>query len=329
MGTGQLSVFHIFDGVSTRVDTIINNAARNRNAFLTTALIIRCHYFFLLFYSFSKITGWNRYLDMAYGVPLWPVFWIDLVNFQTAVNIIMILFLAGTAVAALFPEHRAARVFAFAGLLEFVALDNSGGKVVHQMHVWVITSFILIFLTDKWNRVANYSRGKKNFFLVFWGCQALVLLTYSMAGLGKLYGAWLQFQNGENTVFHPTALAYHIAAQLAATKSISPLGPWFIDHPWIGWPFLVGAVYLQFFSFWIAFRPSLHRLWGCFLIAFHIGTYLIMGVVFTYPVMLLALLFIISPFQQENLSWNGVLEDLPLVGLFIRKARIYLQNRNI
>ena len=81
--------------------------------------------------------------------------------------------------------------------------------------------------------------------LVFWMCGAAVLLTYTMSGIGKLGGALYQLARLEPNAFAPGGLGAHIAQRLLQTDSHSLLGAWIIEHPWLTWPAMPTAVYLE------------------------------------------------------------------------------------
>ena len=122
-------------------------------------------------------------------------------------------------------------------------------------------------------------------------------------------------------IFARDALARQIVDQLLRTNSTSLLGPFFIEHPFLGWPLNLGAVYLELFAFVSVFRFSLHRFWGVTLILFHLGTYLMMKVSFHINILLLGLFFVYSPFALPRNSWRVILYDLPLVGWISEKLR--------
>jgi hypothetical protein len=252
-------------------------------------VVVRCYYAAILFFAVLSLSDWAELLERTNVLPLWPVAWLRLVEPRTGILVILVVFLAGALLGAILPEQRWARIVAFTGLFEFVALQNSFGKINHSWHLWVLTSFLLIFLPS----LASVSRAvRQQFLLIFWACQAAVLLSYSMSGLGKLAGALYQLCAGQHHLFMPDALAVTVADRLLQTNSRSLLGPWLITHPLWGMPLTLGVLYLQLFSFWIAFRPGAQKTWAVGLIAFHIGTFLLLSIQFFQSVLLLALLFL-------------------------------------
>lgn len=290
-------------------DSARHAASRQTSAFQAATVIVRCCYGAILFLAVSTLPDWAELLQRTDILPLWPVEWLRFVELRTGILAILLLFLAGALLGATRPERRWARSIAFIGLFEFVAFQNSFGKINHSLHLWVLTSFGLIFLPslDLPSRVV-----RQRFLLIFWVCQATVLLTYSMSGLGKLAGGLYQLCVGQNHIFLPEGLAATVADRLLQTNSRSLLGPWLIAHPLFGIPLTLGTVYLQFFSFWIAFRPAAQRPWAVALILFHIGSFLLLSIQFFPSVLLLALLFLGVPGRPS-------LAALPLFGKLLEK----------
>ena len=288
-------------------------------AYISARLLVRCYYAALLYFALALLPDWQGILARSALVPLWPVAWLGRVELRHGILFVLVLYLLGAFFGAVLPEKRWARALAFLGLFEFVAFNNSFGKIGHSLHVWVLTAFLLIFLPEF---SKTFSRGNRQRFLtIFWGCQATLLLIYTMSGLGKILGAFYQIGLGETNAFMPSALASIVAQRLLETNSRSLLGPWLIDHPLAGWPIMLGDLYLQLFAFCAAFRPSLHKPWAIALILFHIASFLFLTINFAPNALLLALFLILSPFRSPEHNWQHSLGDLPLFGSFF--ARIF------
>lgn len=292
---------------------------RQSESFHAARAVVRCYYAALLFMAVATLRDWPAYLDRQQLLPLWPVCWLTAVPLRAGMLGILAGYLAGAFLGAVFPGQRIARALAFVGLIEFVALDNSFGKISHHYHLWVLTAFLLVFLPPLPARTP--ARGtRQRFLLVFWACQAIVLLTYSMSGVGKLGGAIVQICQGQPSILAPNGLASVIADRLLQTNSGSWLGGWLIAHPWAGWPLLLTSIYLEMFAVWVAFRPALHRWWAAGLILFHIGVYLSMTITFTQTVLLLGLLLLASPFQGATPTVCGTIGQLPVFSWVWRAA---------
>jgi hypothetical protein len=262
---------------------------------------------------------WSLYLGRTEALPLWPVFWLCLVPLRSGVLGILIGYLATTFLGAFFPHRRWARSLAFLGLLEFVAMDNSFGKINHAHHLWVLTALLLVFLPDVTDRATNRVI-RQRFLTVFWACQAITLLTYTMSGIGKVVCAVYQVCAGQNNILMPSGLATLVASRLLQTNSTSWLGPWLIAHPWFGWPLGLASIYLEFFAFWIAFRPELLRWWAAGLILFHIVVFLCMAIGFIPVVLLLGLLFLGARPCPEERSVVNAARQLPFLSVFLRRV---------
>jgi hypothetical protein len=252
--------------------------------------------------------------------PLWPVYWLHWVDLYWGARIIMVGAFLSVLMGAFLSKYCWVRIAVFLGLLEFLGLKYSFGKIGHSTHLMLIVSFIFIFLPRNWDDAKPLPRcTRQTVLLIFWGVQAFILMTYTLAGLGKIGGALYQLAMGQMHAFHPEALAYHIAERLLQTGNSSLLGVFFIEHPWFGFPAMLLMLYAQVFSFWIAFRPSLHRLWGALLILFHISVSFTLSIHFHPQVFLVALFFVYSPFRR-SLTLRETCAELPLFGVFFRKS---------
>ncbi len=284
--------------------------------FTLAQALVHAFYAFLLYLAIAQMTEIPIYAELSTFHPLWPVQWLRHRDPIEAVRGLFLFFLATTVLAAALPGWRTARVLAFAGLLEYVALKNSYGKIGHSMHLPLLVSLLLIALPRGWERPAPRTGRalRQGTLLVFWMCGAAVLLSYTMSGLGKLGGALYQLARWQPNAFAPGGLGALIAQRLLQTDSHSLLGAWIIEHPWLTWPALPFAVYLELFSLLIAFRPALARPWAVLLVVFHVGNYFTMTIAFPPSCFLLALFFFRSPFDPGRASWRTLLFGVPLAG---------------
>lgn len=287
--------------------------------------LIRVYYAVLLYFAMMKFPQWNdimAFQEWAVLFPLWPVQWISALSFHTDVYIIRIFFIATAMLAVFFPRFRINRILVFAGLLEFVSLYASVQFFDADWYVLFLPAFLFIFLPSGWHAPTSLPLEKRaNLLFIFWGAQAAVLLTYSMAEIGKIIYGFSQFIQGEHNIFSIDATARQIANQFFTANEIGALGPLVIDNPIIAWPLSLVFIYFFLFSFLAAFRPKLHSLWGGVLICFHIASYLTMGIGFFTHVLLLAILFLPSPFIVDKIRWQDVLHDMPLLGRLMGSAR--------
>ncbi len=282
--------------------------------FTVAQILVRAFYAFLLYLAVSQFNELPELLDHTADAPLWPVVWLRHAGPAAGPRVLLGFYLATNILGAFAASWRASRVLTFLGLLEYVALKNSHGKIGHSLHLPLIVAGIFILLPSGWDRPAPQTnrRSRQETLLVFWLAQAAVLLSYTMSGVGKLAAAGYQLLCGEPNAFLPGGLGAHVAQRLLQTHSTSFFGAWIIHHPFLAWPALPTAIYLELFAFLVAFRPSLARPWAALLIVLHVGTYFTMTITFPQSCFLLALLFFSSPFEPETVSsWQTRLLDVP------------------
>ncbi len=287
--------------------------------FAAAQALVRGFYAFLLYLATLQLTELPGLTNQPLNLPLWPVAWLGASGtlWPNGVKALFFFYLSSNVLAALLPGWRSLRLAACLGLLEYVALKNSYGKISHSFHLPLLAAGVLVFLPAGWDRpAARTGRAlRQGTVLIFWTCQAAVLLTYTMSGLGKLGGALYQLARGQASAFSPGSFGVHVALRLLQTHSRSDLGSWIIHHPWLTWPAMPATIYLETFAFLVAFRPALHRPWAAVLILFHLGTFFTMTIIFPQSCFLLALLFFQSPFASESFpGWKMVVFQLPLVG---------------
>jgi hypothetical protein len=293
---------------------------RQPRAWLEAQTLVRAYYAGLLYLAFADAAGWSELAGRSEAGLLWPVLWMKATGVRAGALLVLAAHVGGALAGAVAPGQRWCRALAAVGLLQHTALVYSAGKIGHGLHLWVLTSLVLVFLPD-W-RAGGPPPGRRErqeFLNVFWTAHALVMLTYSMSGLGKVLGALWQASQGQVTAFHPQAMALHIADRLLETGGQSPVGLWLVDNTWAAWPMMLGAIYLQFFAFWAIFRPRLLAIWTAGLILFHLATYFTLTIRFAPPVLLLALWGLASPFAPERPAAGKLLAQMPLVGILARK----------
>lgn len=277
--------------------------AKKTYLFLKAQYLVRFFYIFLLYTTTGIFSKWDLSLGTQAKIsPQWPVFWLRYVEFSQAYLFINIFFVATIILAAIFPQKRAARILVFLGLFEFISFHVSILRLDVDWYPWIYTAFILIFLPGGWEIPERFpSSERKKFLLVFWGCQAFLLLTYFMSGIGKFYGAITQAWQGELNTFSFQSGALHIADRLLLTDSTSALGPLIIKYPVLGWPFMASYPFIFLSTIFVIFRPSLHRIYGILLIFFHLGSHFTVSIGFPAHIILIGILFLNSPFQQTPL----------------------------
>lgn len=284
--------------------------------FTVAQILVHAFYAFLLYLAVSQFTELSGLLERTPSAPLWPVVWLREAGPVAGPRALLAFYLATNLLGAFTASWRTGRVLTFLGLLEYVALKNSFGKIGHSLHLPLLVAGAFVFLPAGWDHPAPQvaRRQRQETLLVFWLAQAGVLMSYTMSGVGKLAAAGWQLVTGQPNAFAPGGLSAIVAQRLLETHSTSVFGPWIIHHPFLTWPALPVAIYLELFALLAAFRPALARPWAALLILFHVGTYFTMTINFPQNCLLLALLFFPSPFEPETVSsWQTWLHALPCV----------------
>jgi hypothetical protein len=209
-----------------------------------------------------------------------------------------------------------ARLAFFILFLMSASVPNSVGGINHAYHAWIFMSFIFLWLPNA--RPQDLGReGKMAFATIIRTAQATIFLFYSMAGLVKLAQGISALIVGQTGSLSVGALGYTLADRSLQTGTSPLLIDIVLVNPWIATVFMWGVIYVQCAALIVAFRPTLHVVWASALIAFHIGTWLFMEIIFSEHILLLVILFLLP--YSKFAGVRRVLHTLPLFGtLFAR-----------
>lgn len=258
--------------------------------------LVAYYYYIIPIVGFIEIS--NRLNMRPLTSPPWSLWWASGFDRTAFVNGSEIFFIAAAFVGIFFYRYRAARILVFLAFALIHALESSSGSVNHQLYNWVYTSFIFIFLPDIWD--TPHEDANKKFLLTVWWAQALVMLTYTMAGLNKVIVGLVQFFSGQINSFSPDAFAYHIAYWVPLLQVNAIFAPFIVEHPLLGYLPYLFVIVMQVSALYTVIRPRLQKIWAAFLVLFHIGTYLTMGISFFPVIPLLIVLFFNSPFLKAR-----------------------------
>ncbi|MEI6863786.1 MAG: hypothetical protein WCK46_00225 [Candidatus Adlerbacteria bacterium] len=297
----------------------LEHYAADMQVFFSARTVVQMYYFFLLFISVALFT-W----DTSFGAQTqietpWPIRWFPLIGFATAYACVRVFFITTSILAAWKPHWRLARILSFLALFEFCALYISILQLDVDGYGLLLTSFLFIFLPYGYEKTDAPVVVRMKFLLVFFAVQVENLLTYTMGGLGKLYGAAAQIVAGQSNFFGLHSAALQIADRQLLTGVHTALGPWAVEHYLLIYPWYLFTLYLLLFSFFVAFRPKLHRTWGLLLILFHVGNYLVINIGFVSHIFLWSLLLLASPFAPAKTSVKEFLCSLPVLDVMFKK----------
>ena len=247
---------------------------------------------------------------------LWPLYWVDPNYARTQLRVVATLCFLSSLLAVVFHRVLAIRILFCVLFLMSSTVANSSAGINHGTHAWFWVSFALIFLPgEKHATQNNSSRARMMSYITTVALvQTLLFLFYSMSGFWKI-GIGIQAAiRGQDGGFSPQGLAYNLADRIVQTNTDPLLANFFIDNYFLAWFGLLAIMYIQFTAISVAFRPNLHRLWGMLLILFHLGTWLLMEILFNAHVLLLTMFFVFSPFRPEKIELRDIFADLPLLG---------------
>lgn len=283
-------------------------------AYQRCRILIPVFYVMLVSAVMQAFPNWEGMMAKPQWKFLWPVAWLDWVPLRGGILAILVFNLCAALAASMFSGSRLARAAAFLGIFQFAALVNSTGKIGHNLHIMVFISFLLVWLPDGWNRSGAPRWVRSSVYLMVSGAQAVLMLSYTMAGLIKVGAGVFQVAAGQSSVFHYDGLARQIADRLLQTGASRPLGEWLIANPVAAWPLMMLVLYIELFAIWAVFRPRLQVFFAAALIVFHAGSYFTMTILFLHHCVLLGLLLAIVPLGSLRWSMRGFVHDLPVIG---------------
>jgi hypothetical protein len=292
-------------------------------------VLVRVVYAAVFFMLFQAV--WERRME-AWPVPpenphaLWPTFWFASFEWDQVATFVPLVTLLSALAAVLWPHRLLPRLLVFVGVLTFTAAHfTNKSKIDHNFHTLLAALFVFVFLPRVVAGAADEERRRASYCEVFWGAQALVLLTYTLAGCCKLMGVGIALWLGELTAFHSDAMGLHIAQTWGRAQD-TLLGHALARNPTLGQLGYVAAIYFEVTAVVAAFRPRLHLVWGAALVLLHVGVVLTMGILFMESSLVLLVLLCLSPFAPREAKGLATLAEFPgLRGL--GRIRATLPNR--
>lgn len=243
----------------------------------------------------------NEIIERQNFDPLWPLVWASYLGIEYIPLAYLLTFscIATAFLGIFFHPYQGMRILVFGTLWQWHALLSSFGQPNHQLYLWLYASLIFIPLPDLW-RGTRSLESKRDFLLFLWCAQALVMLSYTMAGLQKIYYLITQSFAGEVSGISINGFAYQIAAWLPKLQTPALFGDFIIMHPWVGWFPYVALHVLQASAIMVMLYPRFQKVWAVLLVLFHFGTYWTMGISFTSNAILLIALFFVAPFSLTS-----------------------------
>lgn len=315
--------------IKTVVNTFWQSSIINGDNFLAPNRIINqrirfqidIFYFYILFLSistfspFNQFPEWDTILNSQHLFePIWALKWMSSIeNWKLCVRLIFCFFLVNSVLGTLvWKRSKLSRIAIFFSYLLYISLISSFGKIDHYLHLALICSFILIFVpSSKSSNSIDYNLPK-----IFFGIQAIILLTYFYSGMFKIYGILDQELLGLKSALYPDSLAQNLSKTSFASSTDYFLQSMILHSPSYFYSIvLIVGFFIEFLSIYVIFRPKVHRIWGLLLILLHTGILLSVGPDFTYQVIVIGIFILFSPFSNTE---NDLIDDLRIYSKNIR-----------
>lgn len=291
--------------------TYWESAISNGASFLETDLAkktssavfsIRLFYFLAFYLSiktfspFSQFPQWDVLRDSEeYFRPLWSVFWIEYLDWELAVNGVLLFFFIASLFGIIFwNRSRIIRLLVFLSMFVYLSLISSFGTVEHWMHIFLIVSFLLVFIPSSLQKKSE----QKGLLMVVLGIQSFILFVYFLSGSLKLFGVIRQEFAGLDSSLDPSALAEFAAMNSYHHNREYYFTSFVVENPS---PFFSMLLFLgmmvELMSIYIIFKPRFHGIWGLLLILLHGFILLFIGPDFTIQILVVATFILFSPFR--------------------------------
>ena len=255
----------------------------------------------------QQVTDWDL---------LWPLLWVDVANIDVQMKLIGAAAFVFSLMAVLFTGSMVVRLLFSGFFLLSATLTNSYAGINHPYHAWFWISFVFVFLPSHAHAVSDHNvrTRKMSYLTVLVAAQAMLLYFYTLSGTWKIIHGIGAINEGLDGIFSLGGLSHNLANRVLQTNSTPLLAEFAIENFAVSWLGVMAVLYIQFTAVIAAFRPRLHLWWGLTIVMFHFGTWLLMGIVFSAHVLLLLLLFVISPFRPAVFDPGKTVLDLPVIG---------------
>ena len=274
----------------------------------------------LIIHRFSPRITFPSWLENRFFEWSWSVIWID--HFKHKIFIILMIFLftlVFCVLSLLFVRSIWIKTLCAMGFFLLSAIEFSLRDAGHYLHSWLFVFIVFAFI--------GQDRKKDRFF--FHTAQFYLMMTYCLSGLHKLT-AFFQYvtksglKNLEPIEKSIAVRIYDFPYYNTGKAILSEVSSWPSSLSLFLWALVI---YFQISCIFVFFRPSLYRLWGIFIVFFHLVTVFMLQVMFLYNMILVSFLFIETPYNIK-FSFKKALLDMPgvpslfyLTSLFYRFLR--------
>ena len=266
----------------------------------------------LIIHRFSNRVAVPYSLKSEYIYWSWSVKWINgFEEFEEKVFIIWAAFFLTVFLCILcifFIRSIWIKVLCAVSFFMLSSIEFSLGHAGHYLNYWVMAFFIFSFI--------GKDRKKDRF--LFHTAQFSLLMTYGLSGVHKLtalihYVVRFGIENLKPVEKSIAVRIYDFPYYTIGKSILSEILSWPSFIPLFLWGLLI---YFQISCFFIAFRPPLFRLWGVFIILFHLITVFTLQVMFFYNMILVSLLLVETPYDM-TFSIKKAITHIPGVRIFL------------
>ena len=277
--------------------------------------LVRLYYAASLVLTFLLVEDvWALTLSDPAIDPRWPVAWLQPGWARGASMVLLVVTMGASVLAALNHERRWIRALFALALLQTTALQFSFGFTNHFFHIWLWIGTCFVFLPSASHAAIIAARRLRYETLrVFAWTTVLILLFYTLSGIAKFAGA-IPLDADSLSSLAPTGLAHHVVARMLVTQEVTVMGQVLAEFPALGWPAFLAVIYIELFAIVALFRPVLLPLFGAFLMLFHMGIWMFMGIGFWFQPLQVLMFLVWSPFRPAQWSLARALHALPLLG---------------
>lgn len=292
---------HKFSRILEILNTNIEQEEKNYPVF---HLCIKFFYFFMFYLSLqsfnphSILPFWEDLLQSKhYFTPLWCTQWMTYFKWEYIIHFSLIFFLVMSFISMLIGlQHRSIRIILFISFFNYVALVNSFGKIDHYLHLSLLISFVLIFITHEPHKITRQ----------FKAIQLFILSTYTLSGVFKFWGVLSQSILGEITVFNPNSLAYNLSKNIYITGNPVYFQDIILHQPsYLFSLFLLLGYTLELVAILAILKNKLLPWMGVLLVLLHVGILLTVGPIFIFQIVILVL-FLILPYSISVKNRNSI-----------------------
>lgn len=265
----------------------------------------------LIIHGFSHRVTVPFWLKSEYIYWSWSVKWMMFLKFEEKVFIIWTTFFLTVFLCVLclfFIRSIRIKVLCAACFFILSSIEFSSGRAGHYLNYWAMAFIIFSFI--------GKDREKDRF--LFHTAQFSLLMTYGLSGIHKLtalihYVTRFGIENLKPVEKSIAIRLYDFPYYTLGKSILLEVSSW----PSFILLFLWGLlIYFQISCFFIAFRPPLFRLWGVFIILFHLITVFTLQVMFFYNMILVSLLFVETPYDM-TFSIKKAIIHIPGVRIFL------------